>query len=405
MVVVSQLDLFATSTFGLEAVVVREIQALGYEGKVEQPGRIAFRGDQAAIARANLWLRSSDRVLLKIGAFEAEDFGALFDQTFALPWEQWLPRHAAFPVTGRSVKSQLSSIPACQRIVKKAVVEKLRSAHGVVKLPEDGPAFRIEIALLEDRATLTLDASGASLHKRGYRRLSGIAPLKETLAAGMVSLSFWRPDRPLLDPFCGTGTIPIEAALMGTQTAPGLGRDFAAEAWPRFEPNVWKRAREEARDLTTHESSLQIVGSDLDEAALRLSRHHARQAGVSDAIRFERRDFSELQCEGGEYGCFITNPPYGNRTDDRAGSKNLYRRMPEVLRRFPTWSHYILTSHQDFEQLVGREADRRRKLYNGRIACTYYQFHGPVPKARSNRSNHRADFRRPFRKKENTTTG
>jgi 23S rRNA (guanine2445-N2)-methyltransferase / 23S rRNA (guanine2069-N7)-methyltransferase len=374
----SQLDLLATSTFGLEAVVVRELQALGYKGQVEQPGRIAFRGDHPAVARANLWLRSSDRVLLRVGAFDAEDFGALFDQTFALPWEEWLPRDAAFPVTGRSVKSQLSSVPACQKIVKKAVVEKLRAAHAVTELPETGAVFRVEIALLENRATLTLNTSGDGLHKRGYRPLSGATPLKETLAAGMLQLTFWRPERALLDPFCGTGTIPIEAALMGRNLAPGLHRAFVAESWPILGSKLWKQAREEARDLAKPKTSLQITGSDVDEKVLNLARHHCRQAGVSDTIRLKRQAFADLRSDV-EYGCLVTNPPYGDRTDDRESVQRLYREMPDVLRRLSTWSHYILTSHRDFEQLIGQEADRRRKLYNGRIACVYFQFHGPRP--------------------------
>lgn len=375
----SQLDLIATSTFGLEAVVVRELKALGYDAKVAQPGRIVFRADVAAIARANLWLRTSDRVLIRLGTFEAKDFGVLFDQTKALPWERWLPRNAAFPVSGRSVKSQLSSVPACQKIVKKAVVEKLRAAHRVERLPETGAVFKIEVAMLDDRATLTLDTSGAGLHKRGYRTLYGSTQIKETLAAAMIQLTFWRPERPFLDPFCGTGTIPIEAALIGRNMAPGLGRSFAAEDWPTLESKLWKTAREEARDLSTT-VSLQIVGSDIDKETLKLARYHARQAGVSDSIRFERCAFTELTGDEG-HGCMVTNPPYGERTEEREQAQSLYREMPNVLRRFPTWSHYILTSHRDFEQLVGQEADRRRKLYNGRIECTYFQYHGPRPEA------------------------
>ncbi|GAH17643.1 unnamed protein product, partial [marine sediment metagenome] len=213
---------------------------------------------------------------------------------------------------------------------------------------------------------------------RGYRKLYGTTQLKETLAAGMLFLTFWRPERPFLDPFCGTGTIPIEAALMGGNIAPGLGRSFAAEDWPTLEPRLWAEAREEAREAATPRPSLHIVGSDIDEDALGLARYHARQAGVSGAIRFEQRDFNDLRCDR-EYGCLIANPPYGDRTHDREKVQDLYRGVPDVLRRFPTWSHYILTSHPDFEQLIGQEADRRRKLYNGKIACTYFQFHGPHP--------------------------
>ena len=374
----AQLELIATSTFGLEAVVAREVQALGYEGKTIQSGRILFQADEPAIARANLWLRAADRVLLRLGTFQAKDFGELFDQTNALPWEEWIPPDAAFPVSGRSIKSQLSSVPACQKIVKKAVVERLKSGHGVESLTETGPKCSVEIALLEDQATLTLDTTGPGLHKRGYRRLVGKTPLKETLAAAMVLLSFWRPERPLVDPFCGTGTIPIEAALIGRNLAPGLQRAFAAEAWPRLPKTLWDAARQEARDLARPKLPERILGNDIDESALSLARHHAVQAGVQDEIHFQRRAFAELTSKR-EYGCVICNPPYGERIGQGSEVAALYRSMPLVLRRLKTWSHYILTSYPDFEDLVGQQADRRRKLYNGRIQCTYYQFYGPKP--------------------------
>lgn len=374
----AQLDLIATSTFGLEAVVARELVALGYESKTIQSGRILFQADESAVARANLWLRSSDRVLLRLGTFAAKDFGELFDQTYALPWEEWISPDAAFPVSGRSVKSQLSSVPACQKIVKKALVEKLRAAHHVEELPETGTKYSVEVALLEDQATLTLDTTGAGLHKRGYRRLVGEAPLKETLAAAMVLLSFWRPDRPLVDPFCGTGTIPIEAALIGRNLAPGLAREFAAEGWPRLPKAIWDAARQEARDLAKPDLPERIIGTDIDEQALRLARHHAAMAGVEGQIHFQQRAFADLQSSR-EYGCVICNPPYGERVGEGREVEALYRQMPMVLRRLKTWSHYILTSYPDFEALVGQQADRRRKLYNGRIQCTYYQFYGPKP--------------------------
>ncbi len=374
----AQLDLIATSTFGLEAVVARELVALGYESKTIQSGRILFRADESALVRANLWLRSSDRVLLRLGTFPAKDFGELFDQTYALPWEEWIGPDAAFPVNGRSVKSQLSSVPACQKIVKKAVVEKLRAAHRVECLAETGPKFSLEVALLEDQATLTLDTTGPGLHKRGYRRLVGEAPLKETLAAAMVLLSFWRPDRPLIDPFCGTGTIPIEAALIGRNLAPGLRREFAAEHWPRLPQSLWDAARQEAGDLAKPDLPERVLGTDIDEKALGLARHHAAMAGVDGQIHFQQRAFAELHSSR-EYGCMICNPPYGERVGEGREVEALYRQMPIVLRRLKTWSHYILTSYPDFEALVGQQADRRRKLYNGRIQCTYYQFYGPKP--------------------------
>ena len=374
----AELELIATSAVGLEAVVAREIKSLGYETAITQTGRIAFRADEAGVARANLWLRSADRVLLRLGTFEATDFGQLFDATYALPWEEWLGRDAAFPVNGRSVKSQLSSVPACQKIVKKAIAEKLKSVYQLDWCDETGPLYTLEVALLEDRATLTIDTSGAGLHKRGYRKLTGEAQLKETMAAALVQLSFWRPDRQLVDPFCGSGTIPIEAALIGRNLAPGLNRRFAAEAWPRLPPALWDEARREARELAKPDLPLRIIGTDIDAAALSLARYHAEQAGVAGDIHFQQRDFHDLTSHK-PYGCVICNPPYGQRMGESSEIEALYRSMPDVLRRLPTWSHYILTAWSDFEDLVGQPAHRRRKLYNARIECTYYQFHGPRP--------------------------
>jgi putative N6-adenine-specific DNA methylase len=372
------LDLIATSTFGLEAVVAREVQHLGYEPKILQSGRILFAADAAAVCRANLWLRAADRVLLRLGSFEATDFGQLFDRTYALPWEQWIPPDGAFPVSGRSIKSQLSSVPACQKIVKKAVVEKLKAACGTEWFAESGPKFSIEVALLDDRATLTIDTTGPGLHKRGYRALVGKAPLKETLAAALVLLSYWKPQRPLVDPFCGTGTIPIEAALVGCNMAPGAGRTFAAESWPVLPASLWDEARRQAREAARPDMALRIMGTDLDEEALRLARHHAEKAGVAEHIHFQERSIAELRSKR-PYGCVICNPPYGQRMGRQPELQTLYRDMPEVFRRLKTWSFYILTAQPDFETLLGQQADRRRKLYNGRIQCTYYQYYGPKP--------------------------
>lgn len=368
----------ATCAVGLEAIVARELASLGHETKITGTGRIAFEGDEAALCRANLWLRTADRVLVRLGTFQATDFGQLFDQTHALPWEAWLGADSAFPVNGRSVKSQLSSVPACQKIVKKAIVEKLRRAYRTETLPETGVQYGVEVALLEDQATLTLDTSGASLHKRGYRTLVGEAQLKETMAAALVLLSFWRPDRPLIDPFCGSGTIAIEAALIGRNLAPGIHRSFAAENWPRIAAGHWQAAREEAHDLARLALPQRIIGTDIDPEALSLARYHAAQAGVADDIHLQQKDFRDLSSSK-EFGCVICNPPYGERIGQPDELEALYASMPLVLRNLPTWSHYILTAFPDFERLVGRRADRRRKLYNGRIECTYYQFHGPKP--------------------------
>lgn len=373
-----ELDLIVTAAAGTEAVVKRELAALGYTARTVTPGRLLFRGDEAAICRTNLWLRAGERVLIQLGTFPATDFGVLFDATAALSSERWLPRDAEFPVSGRSHHSQLSSVPACQKIVKRAIVERLRTAHHVEQLPETGPRGAIEISIRDDVASLTLDTTGVGLHKRGYRRLVGEAQLRETLAAVLVQLSYWRPGRVLVDPFCGTGTIPIEAALIGRNIAPGLRRDFAAEAWPAFDPRIWQQAREEARDAIRPPLTERLLGYDINDEALSLARYHAEQAGVADDIHWQQRSFNELRAKA-EYGCIITNPPYGERLGDDAEIEQLYRTFPLVLRRLPTWSHYILSSRPDLEQLVGQSADRRRKLYNGPLECTYYQFHGPRP--------------------------
>ncbi len=374
-----QLDLVATSTFGLEAVVVRELEALGYPARSTQTGRVEFRGDERAVARANLHLRCADRVLVRVAAFAAPDFDALFETTYDVPWEEWIGPEDAFPVSGRSVKSTLSSVPAVQRTVKKAIVERLMRAHNVHSLPETGPVVPVEIALLKDEATLLLDTSGSGLHKRGYRDLVGAAPLRETLAAALVDLSFWKRGKPLVDPFCGSGTIAIEAAMLGRRLAPGLGRTFAAEDWPAFDETVWAVAHEEARDLELADLGEPILATDIDENALSLARRHAERAGVAADIRFERRAFGELE-SALEYGCVVTNPPYGVRLEEDAEVRRLYETMRGVFARLPTWSFFVLTPWRDFETLVGRRADRRRKLYNAQIECTYFQFHGPRPR-------------------------
>ena len=372
------LQLVATAAFGLEAVVVRELQQLGYAPRVARPGRIEFAGDASAVCRANLWLRGADRVLVQLAKFPAADFDALFDTARSLPWEEWIAPTAAIPVRGRSHKSRLTSVPACQRTVKKAIVERLTAKLGVALLPETAPPAPVEMALLEDEATLSLDTSGDGLHRRGYRTLVGPAQLRETLAAGLVQLSYWRPGRPLIDPFCGTATLVIEAVLLGRRIAPGRHREFAAEHWPATSGDAWRIAREEADDLVLPALEERPIGTDIDADALKLARYHAEQAGVAKDIHFQQRAFADLQSSR-EYGCTIMNPPYGLRLGEDAQIAALYRSLPNVLRRLKTWSHFILSAREDLEQLVGQSADRRRKLFNGQIACTYFQFHGPRP--------------------------
>jgi putative N6-adenine-specific DNA methylase len=372
------LELIATTAFGLEAVVARELKELGYAEQRVEDGRVRFTADAAAVCRTNIRLRAASRVLLCVGEFEARDFGELFDRTRDLPWEDWIAVDAAFPVRGRSVRSQLHSVPDCQSIVKKAVVERLKSVYRRDWFDETGPAYGIEVSLLNDRATLTLDTSGEALHRRGYRTLVGAAPLRETLAAALILLSYWNRERPLVDPFCGSGTIPIEAALVGRNIAPGLNRTFAAERWPQFATSHWDAARQEACDRVQTALPIKIIGNDADARVLSLARQHAVAAGVADDIHFQQKPLAEFS-SARKYGCIITNPPYGERIGEQREVEALYRAMGQVCAPLDTWSIYVLTSHPQFERLFGRRADRRRKLYNSNIACTYYQFFGPKP--------------------------
>ena len=373
------LDLIATSAFGLEAVVARELNRWATRRRSSSPAGCSFTATSPISAARTSGSAPPTACSCGWAPFPARDFGQLFDGTRALPWEEWLPADAEFPVTGRSVKSQLSSVPACQKIVKKAVVERLKAAYGMEWFAETGPKYSLEIALLDNQATLTIDTSGPGLHKRGYRPLTGNAPLKETMAAAMVMLSVWRPDRPLIDPFCGSGTIPIEAALIGRNMAPGIARTLrrrvlAAAAGRTLGDGPARRpARRRGPNLPQR-----IIGTDVDEGVLGLARFHAEKAGVAADIHFQQRPFSELASKR-PYGCVICNPPYGERLGESAEALALHRAMPDVFRRLKTWSFFILTALPDFEAVIGQPATRRRKLYNGRIECTYYQFLGPKP--------------------------
>lgn len=391
------LILTAACAFGLEAIVKRELMRLGYEPKITQPGRVEFRGDWNAVCRSNLWLRTADRVLIEVQKFEAPDFDALFDTVREFDWSQWIPKNAAFPVIGRSRLSQLTSVPAIQRSVKRALVESLKQFHGVSTLPETGALYKVEIALLNDVATLTLDTTGPSLHKRGYRKLAAAAPLKETLAAALVDLSVWNPERPLVDPFCGSGTIPIEAALIGMNVAPGMHRSFSASQWSAIAENLWHDAAEEARDLQRRDMKLQIVGTDRDAEVLSLARYHSKQAGVADQVHFQHKSFSELSSSR-SYGCVVTNPPYGERLEDQKQLIGLYQSIPGIMQRLPTWSLFLITNMPKFESLIQKSATRRRKLFNGRLECTYYQFLGPRPPSRDSK-------RRPDQQGQNPEPG
>lgn len=375
-----QFDLIAVSKFGVEAITAAELKKLGCADIKIETGRVNFRGGYDVIARCNLWLSTAERVLIQVGEFKAMTFDELFEQTKALPWEQWIPEHGEFPVTAKSVRSALFSLSDCQAITKKAVVERLKNHYpNTTWFEENGPKYKIEVGLLDDIATLTIDTSGTGLHKRGYRTLNGGAPLKETLAAAMLRLTKWKYDRVLLDPFCGTGTIPIEAALYELNIAPGSMRSFICEDWVQFPKEIWKQAREEAQSQIRREKGiLKIQGSDIDDASLRMARFHAKQAGVEEHIHFQRRDMREISSHY-KYGFVVTNPPYGQRLEDDKTVRKLYRDMGTVFSKLDTWSFYVITSDKEFEAHFGRKADKRRKLYNGMLECNYYQFFGPKP--------------------------
>ncbi|KGK89803.1 N-6 DNA methylase [Desulfosporosinus sp. HMP52] len=374
----AKIELIATAAFGLESIVARELKQLGYDDIIVENGKVILKTDELGICRTNLWLRSADRVLLRIGSFEARTFEELFQQTKSLPWEDWLSIDANFPVQGKSVKSKLYSVSDCQAIVKKAIVERLKETYNCNWFEESGPRYQIEVALLNDKVTLTIDTSGIGLHKRGYRKLAGQAPLKETLAAAMIQLSYWNKDRALIDPFCGTGTIPIEAALIAQNRAPGLKRSFAAEKWPQIPRGLWQEAWQEALDLWDRETTLNIFGSDIDPKALELARIHATEAGVEGLVHFQRLPVAEVRSRF-SFGHLIANPPYGERLGEIDDVKGLYQELGETYKGLNNWSLHILTNFESPETLIGRRWDKSRKLYNGRLECHYYQFFGPRP--------------------------
>jgi len=372
-------QLIATAAMGLESLVAKEVRALGYECEVDN-GKVSFKGDEYAIARSNLWLRTAARVKLKVGEFKAYTFDELFEKTKALPWELYLPEDAAFPVLGKSVKSKLFSISDCQAIVKKAIVERLKIHYKRDSwFEETGAYFQIEVSMLKDVATITIDTTGKDgLHKRGYRTNQGEAPLKETMAAALVMLSNWKPDRPFIDPFCGSGTIPIEAALIGQNIAPGFNREFASEKWHWISPKVWDQVRTEAEDLANYDQPLDITGSDIDHRMVKIAQENAFEAGLSDLINFKQMQVKDISTKK-EYGVIIGNPPYGERIGEIEAVEQMYREMGQAFGKLDTWSVYILTSNEDFEQLYGKTATKKRKLFNGFIRTDLYQYWGKRP--------------------------
>ena len=384
-----KLELVATATFGLEAVVRREIEALGYKIIKTEDGRVTYMGDERAIARSNLWLRCADRVYVRMGEFTATDFEELFQQTKALEWESMIPLEGSFPVVGGSVKSALHSVPACQKIIKKAVSMRLSEFYCRETMPETGAEYRIRFIAHKDSFLMLLDTSGAGLHKRGYRVRDVAAPMKETLAAALVQLSFYRKDRVLVDPCCGSGTIPIEAALIARNIAPGLGRSFASEDWDVIGAGIWKEERKlayEAADLGADEP-LKITAMDIDPQALKAAKDNAEEAGVIDDIDFIRMDMTQWVPGSGipkgvkadEHGVVISNLPYGVRIGDEKSIKRIYSHIADIMTECPSWSFFLITSDKSLEKELGRKADRRRKLYNGTIETQFYQFHGTRP--------------------------
>lgn len=366
-------DYIATCLFGLEKFVGEEIDALGYERTFTMDGRVGFRGDISAVARCNLWLRTAERLFINAGSFRAESFDELFEGTKAIEWEQWIGRDDAFPVKGHSVKSVLYSIPDCQKIVKKAIVDRLSPRFGISRFEETGTKYQIEFFIFKNEAYLMIDASGTALHKRGYRALSGEAPLRETLAAAVVKTSRPREEVLLWDPFCGSGTIAIEAALLMTNTAPGLNRSFAAESFERISHGIWRDAREEAAELVNRESRFEAFASDIDREILEVARHNSGKAGVSDRIRIFELDARMVET-GGRRGTIVCNPPYGERLGTAEDVHKLYRDIGMKWRNLDLWQKYILTSDEEFEHFYGCRADKVRKLYNGMLKCGLYQY-------------------------------
>lgn len=383
----SKIELVAPCNFAVEAVLSREIRNLGYEISRVEDGRVSYFADAEGICRSNLWLRTAERVLLKVGEFEAFSFEELFEKTKKLNWHEWIPKDAEFPVAkAASIKSKLFSTSDIQAIVKKAVVESLKKKYRVQWFEESGERYPIHVFLNKDRVALYLDTSGLSLHKRGYRELSNAAPIKETLAALMVLLTPWKADRALIDPFCGSGTIPIEAAMIGLNMAPGLNRDFVSGGWRWITGKAWDKAREEAKSLIDKNAVLNIQGYDIDESALKVARINARLAGLENKLHFQKRDMRELSSKD-HYGFIVTNPPYGERLSDLRSVEALYREMGKVFSKLDTWSFYIITSHEEFEKFFGRRADKKRKLYNGMMRTDLYQFFGPKPPKRGSGEN------------------
>lgn len=367
------MTLCAVCLLGVEGLVAQELRDLGCENVRAENGRVLFDGGWDVLARVNLNSRFAERIGILLGDFRARSFEELFQGVRALPWEAFIGQNDEFPVTGSSLNSQLHSVPDCQSIIKKAIVERLKSRYRVAWFDESGPLHRVRFRILKDQVSVTIDTSGAGLHKRGYRPASNAAPMRETLAAALLKLAHLRSDGTFYDPFCGSGTLLIEAALMARNIAPGIGRSFAAENWVQSDPAAWQRERDRARNLEKVDTGFTATGGDIDPEAVSLTLENARRAGVEDCVRASIRDIRDFK-EDSRFGCVVCNPPYGQRLMDQRAAAGIYRQMGQVFQPKRGWSYGVITPEEDFEAIFGRPADKRRKLYNGMIRCQFYQY-------------------------------
>jgi putative N6-adenine-specific DNA methylase len=374
----SKFRLLATAAFGIEAIVAKEIKELGFENVTTENGKVAYDADESGICISNLWLRTADRVYIKMAEFKAVTFEELFQGVKAIPWEEYLPEDAEFPVLANSVKSKLFSLSDCQAISKKAIVEKLKSHYEKTWFKETGSKYVIKISILNDIVSVLLDTSGEGLHKRGYREKGNEAPLKETMAAALLKIARWNKKISLIDPLCGTGTILIEAALMGMNIAPGLNRKFAFESWDFIDNEIWKAIKKEAYAAIDYDAELDLCGYDIESSSVEIARENSELAGVDDVIHFQTRDVANLSTKS-KYGYIITNPPYGERLLDKTSIEELYKVMGAKFRELDTWSYYVITSFEGFEKIFGKKSTKNRKLYNGKLKCYFYQYFGPRP--------------------------
>ena len=372
-------EFIAPCHFGMEAVLKREIIKLGLETKKVEDGKVTFAGDESAFARANIFLRTTERILLKVGSFKATTFDELFEGTKALPWEKFIPRDGRFWVTkANSVKSALFSPSDIQSIMKKAMVERLKKKYKIDWFSETGADYAVRVSILKDEVTVGLDTSGDSLHKRGYRKLTSKAPITETLAAAIILHTPWKAERLLVDPFCGSGTFPIEAALIGMNIAPGISRSFAAEKYSFLDKKIWENARTEARDMIRHDTELSIQGYDIDNDIISAARQNAKLAGVEEKIHFQAKNVKELSSNK-KFGFIITNPPYGERMEEKKEMPALYSLIGQTFSKLDSWSYFIITGYEEAEKYIGRKADKNRKIYNGMLKSYLYEYMGPKP--------------------------